>query len=55
MQAIERFFANTLGHIFNRMRYSVTYAAERKVRETIEKQYEQATTPKDQKESDRNV
>lgn len=55
MQAIERFFTNTFGSIFNRIRYSATNMAERKIRETLENRYEQAMAPKDKKEGDRNV
>lgn len=55
MQAIERFFTNIFGYIFDRIRYSATYTAERKIRETIENQYDRAMAPKDKKEGDRNV
>lgn len=55
MQAIERFFTDIFSSIFNRARYSATYTAERKLRETIENQYKQAIAPKEKKEGDRNV
>ena len=55
MQAIERFFTDLFSSIFNRIRYSATNTAERKLKETFENQYKQATAPKEKKESDRNV
>lgn len=54
MQAIERFFTDLFSSIFNRARYSATNTAERKIRETIENQYKQATVPKEKKQSDRH-
>lgn len=55
MQAIERFFTNTFGYIFDRARYSATHTAERKIRETLENQYERTVATKDKKEGDRNL
>lgn len=54
MQAIERFFTDIFRPIFNRVRYSATHTAERKLQETLENQYKRATASKEKKESDRN-
>lgn len=55
MQAIERFFTDIFKRIFDRATYSATYTAERKLMETFENQYKQATAPKEKKDGDRNV
>lgn len=55
MQAIERFFTNIFGYFFDRIRYSASYTAERKIRETLENQYDRATAPKDKKGGDPKV
>ncbi len=55
MQAIERFFVGIFGSLFNRATHSATYTVERKVRESLENQYDRALAPKEKGGGDRNA
>lgn len=52
MQEIERFFSNLFNSIVSRIRFTVTDAAERKIRETVDQQFDrrQRTQQNDQED-----
>lgn len=54
IQEITRFFGNLFSSIINRVTYDATNAAEQKVRDAVNQQFEQRQKPKPQEEDEHN-